>query len=156
MPSSSLGRSNGPGVAEVAGSAIAREKWSVALKKAEQEGSPIISAYISSDDEIMPSDVLTVSASKSVYFLVGVPVQVIAPANYTTSAENRIIRFNWTQLRSTAARATNVRYNAAIIDSGRTLAISYNCEFVDPVLGIPAGVGDVYAEFYANRAGKSS
>ncbi len=156
VPSSAYGKSNGLGTVEVPGSETAREKWAIALKKAEQEGSPVISAYTSSGGEAMPSDVLTASASKYVYFLVGVPVQVIASANYTTSAENRIIRFNWTQLRSTAVRATNVRYNAAIIDSGRTLAISYNCEFVDPVLGIPVGVGDFYAEFYANRTGTLS
>lgn len=151
LPSLAVGKTNGVRAAEIPGSATARERWAGALKKARQEGSTVVSGSICSDNDAIPSDVLTASASKYIYLLVGVPVQVIASANYTTSSENRIVRFNWTQLRATAVNAVSVRYNATIIDSGRTLAISYNCEFVDPVLGVPAGVGDFYAEFYANR-----
>lgn len=38
VPSSAYGKSNGLGTVEVPGSETAREKWAIALKKAEQEG----------------------------------------------------------------------------------------------------------------------
>ena len=65
VPSSAYGKSNGLGTVEVPGSETAREKWAIAPKKAEQEGSPVISAYTSSGGEAMPSDVLTASSSVS-------------------------------------------------------------------------------------------
>ncbi len=158
VPDSAIASQEIPDVREIEGSAEARALWADAVRRAELEGSPIIS----SEDELKEfsldplintcSNAKTVSVSKQ--FLIGlINDVVIISADYEVSAANSISQFNWAKIYCSASSVKDSSYHRTVLDNGRTNAISFHAEIAGAG-GWPTYVGDFYAEFYYTFTGR--
>lgn len=157
IPNSALADQADTGVTEIEGSAEARALWEEAVRRAQQEGSPIISSEedmgnVQIDQLIGTySNARTVSVSKRCQIGLLNDVVIIS-ADYGVTSANKISPFNWARLTCSGSSVSSSSYHRTILDAGRTNAISFHAEIVGAG-GWPTFVGDFYAEFYYTFTG---
>ena len=157
MPDAAHADQANASVLELDGSIEAREMWAEAVKRADQENSPIIS---SEDDlcsiQVDPlngvySNARTVSVSKRSQIGLINDVIIIS-ADYGVTSTNRISPFNWARLYCSASSVKHSIDHRTVLDGGRTNAICFHAE-IAAAGGWPTYVGDFYAEFYYTFTG---
>ena len=142
---------------ELEGSAEARALWRDAVRRAEEEGSPIYSsddpgACEVPEDYIMPcASARTVTVSKRCTVGLISDLMMIS-ADYGVSSANKISPFNWTKFYCSGSTVKSSSWHRTILDGGRTNAISFHVE-IAALGGWPTYVGDFYAEFYYTFTG---